>query len=393
MLILRCTAKLLKRLKVRPAAATSPSTTALGDWYATILPGRPAHLVLLVSETTRLPVVLPARELSTLAQRIPEAIVSVLRELGVDPEAIERERQAMAEIVVDKTASRSVVGTMNEHVFHTGIIREAEPAMTEHALSMELGRLLVTIPGHDYQHPGEFTAQMLGSSRPGSVPLATPRQREVPAKGPAGIYELKVTLRDTRPPIWRRVRVRSDVTLAKLHTILQYVMGWTDSHMHQFVAADRVYGRIDPEFPECENEKKALLNQVLRRPKDSLHYEYDFGDGWEHTVLLEHVLDAEPGGKYTYVVDGKRACPPEDCGGTPGYEHLLEVLADPRHAEHADMTEWVGAAFDPEAFDPDEINRGFHGGGHAPPSANAPRSETARPRPTKLKPVRPRRSS
>jgi hypothetical protein len=391
MLIVRCTAKLLARLKVRPLASSAPSSTVLGDWYATILPLRRAHLVLLVNETTRLPVVLPARELSTLASRIPGAIADVLIDLGVVPEVVERERQAMAEIAFDKTADRSVLGTMNEHVFHLGLTREEHPGMTEHAISMDLGRMLATIPGHDYQHPGEFAAHVLGITKPGSRPLAALPRRDTSMKSPASIYELKVTLRDTRPPIWRRMRIRSDVALFKLHSVLQYVMGWMDGHMHQFVVGKTTYGRVDREFPECENEKKVLLSQVLRKPKDSLVYEYDFGDGWEHAVVLEQVLEAEPGAKYPYVLEGKRACPPEDCGGTGGYEHVLKVLADPRHSEHADMVEWVGGSFDPEAFDAGEINRGFHGGWYLPPSPDAPRSKTALPRQTTLKLPAPRR--
>ena len=210
-------------------------------------------------------------------------------------------------------------------------------------------------------------------------------------KTTASIYELKITLRDTRPPVWRRLRVRSDLTLFKLHSILQFVMGWMDGHMHQFVVRGKVYGRVDPEFPESENEKKVLLDQVLRKPKDSLVYEYDFGDGWEHTVVLEQVLEAAPGGKYPYVVEGKRACPPEDCGGTGGYDRLLEALADTTHPEHAEAVEWVGGSFDPEAFDVGEINRGFHGGWYLPPAPDAPRSKTALPRQTTLESGAPRR--
>lgn len=210
-------------------------------------------------------------------------------------------------------------------------------------------------------------------------------------KSSASIYELKITLRDTRPPIWRRLRVRSDVTLFKFHSILQFVMGWMDGHMHQFVANGKAYGRADPEFPESENEQKILLGEVLRKAKDVLVYEYDFGDGWEHTVVLEQVLEVAPGGTYPYVVKGKRACPPEDCGGTRGYGHLLEVLADTTHSEHADMVDWVGGAFDPEAFDVGEINRGFHGGWYLPPAADAPRSKTALPLQTTLKLAAPRR--
>lgn len=210
-------------------------------------------------------------------------------------------------------------------------------------------------------------------------------------KSSASIYELKITLRDTRPPIWRRLRVRSDVTLFKFHSILQFVMGWMDGHLHQFMARNKVYGAVDLELPERENEKKVLLSQVLRKPKDSLVYEYDFGDGWEHAVVLEQVLEAAPGGKYPYVLAGKRACPPEDCGGTGGYGRLLAVLADPKHPEHAEMVEWVGGSFDPEAFDVGEINRGFHGGWSLPPAADAPRSTTTLPRQTRLKLGAPRR--
>jgi len=181
------------------------------------------------------------------------------------------------------------------------------------------------------------------------------------------------------------LRVRSDVTLFKLHSILQSVMGWMDGHLHQFIAKDKVYGRVDLELPVRENEKKVLLSQVLSKPKDSLVYDYDFGDGWEHLVVLEQALEAAPGGKYPYVVAGKRACPPEDCGGTGGYAYLLEVLADPKHPEHAEMVEWVGGSFDPQDFDASEINRGFHGGWFLPAAADAPRSKTALPQQTRLK--------
>jgi len=391
MLVLRCTRKLLSRLPAPPVSDDAVSTTTLGDWYATVLMVRPAHLVLLVNETTRLPVVLAARELSTLLERIPAAIADVLTDLGVDAAVIARERAAMGEIRCDTTRSRSVLGTMNEFALHLGLMREAEPTMTEHAMSLELGRVLVTVPPLGYEHPAELTAQALQGPQVSPRPRGETTRREPPMKSSPNIYQLKITLRDTRPPIWRRLQVRSDVTLFKFHGILQSVMGWMDGHLHQFVAKNRVYGTVDLELPERENEKKVLLSQVLRKPKDSLVYEYDFGDGWEHAVVLEQVLEAAPGGKYPYVVTGKRACPPEDCGGTGGYGHLLEVLADPKHAEHTDMVEWVGGSFDPEAFDVGEINRGFHGGWYLPPADGAPRSKTTLPRQTKLKLEAPRR--
>jgi len=139
------------------------------------------------------------------------------------------------------------------------------------------------------------------------------------------IYRLKVSLRGIRPPIWRRFQVPADMTLRKLHDCLQEVMGWTDSHLHQFEAGGVIYGTPDADFGVATiNETRARLEQVLRRPKDRLTYEYDFGDGWEHDVVLEGILPPAPAARYPIVEDGKRACPPEDCGG--GWTLRIPVL-------------------------------------------------------------------
>jgi hypothetical protein len=178
---------------------------------------------------------------------------------------------------------------------------------------------------------------------------------------PTAILQLKVTLRGSRPPIWRRVLVPADVTLAQLHEILQLAMGWTDSHLHQFVARGVCYGSPDPDFGiDRKDERRVRLGNVLSVPKVRMVYEYDFGDGWEHEVVVEKVLPPEPGGRYPWVVAGKRACPPEDCGGVFGYEQLLEALRNPAHPEHEDMMEWTGGELDPEAFDPEEVNLVLH---------------------------------
>lgn len=210
------------------------------------------------------------------------------------------------------------------------------------------------------------------------------RVRETTMKLQPQVDELKVTLQGTQPPIWRRFRVRDDITLEKLHDLLQQVMGWTNSHMHQFAVGSTYYGRRDPELPPRQDEKKVLLRQVLKKPKDRLIYEYDFGDSWEHLVVLEQVSAHEPRARYPVILAGEHACPPEDCGGVPGYYHLLEVLASPRHPEHRDMVEWVGGSFDPEAFDVGALNRSFHGGWYLPDEAGAgaPRSKTGLPRQT-----------
>jgi len=179
----------------------------------------------------------------------------------------------------------------------------------------------------------------------------------------AAIFRLKVTLRGSKPPIWRRFLVPGDISLKRLHDSLQAVMGWPDSHLHQFEARGVCYGTSDREFGvKRVSENKTTIGQVLRNTKDRLTYGYDFGDGWFHDVVLEEVLEFGQGGPYPIVEAGKRACPPEDVGGVYGYLNFLEALADPNHPEHRDMIDWAGAAFDPEAFDVGEANLAIHGG-------------------------------
>jgi hypothetical protein len=174
----------------------------------------------------------------------------------------------------------------------------------------------------------------------------------------APVYQLKVTLKDSRPPIWRRILVPGDVTLTKLHRILQVVMGWYDSHLHQFIVGGASYGEPDPDFPEdgMKSERRVKLKQVAPHENDCFTYEYDFGDSWEHDIRVEKILPAVPGLELPVCIAGKRACPPEDCGGVWGYESFLEAIGDPDHPEHDEMLQWVGGEFDPEAFDLGEIN-------------------------------------
>jgi len=172
------------------------------------------------------------------------------------------------------------------------------------------------------------------------------------------IYQLKITLKYIRPPIWRRIEVPGDVTLDELHLILQAAMGWTNSHLHQFKVGKIYYGEpsID-EFSDLnlKDESKARLHNVLAKPKQKMIYEYDFGDGWEHEILLEKVLQPDSVVRYPRCIGGARACPPEDCGGTGGYMNFLEAIADPEHEEHEEYLDWIGGEFDPEKFDPSEF--------------------------------------
>jgi len=378
MLVVRCTAKLLARLKVAPIKDPQPGTTRLGDWYATVLPMRPAHLVLLVNARTRLAAVLPAKPIATLAKRIPDAIVEVLRELGAAIHVLESERLAMADVVLAKTASRSVLGTMNDFSFNMDLraALDDEPDLLD--VAMALNRMPLSPLNHG--RPDDVASALLGiAMMPGRAGASDPRSAAT-MKSAAPIYELKVALRDVEPAIWRRVQVRSSISLARLHKVLQIVMGWSESHLHDFRSGAACYGMPHPDLPPREDERKTVLGDVLRAAGDRLIYVYDFGDGWKHDVVLERVFAAELSCEYPRVIDGERACPPEDCGGVFGYVRLLDVLANRRHPQHGDLVDWVGGSFDPEAFDADELNRALRRGWPLPKAGAAPRTETTLPR-------------
>jgi hypothetical protein len=191
--------------------------------------------------------------------------------------------------------------------------------------------------------------------------------RTVPEKVTT-IYQLKITLKRSKPPIWRRVLVPADIHLGKLHCVIQATMGWRGGHLHGFTVGYRqeavYYG---PKMPadmddyDAKDESRARLNSVLPAVKAKLEYEYDFGDSWEHTVVLEKILPPVDGQTYPSCIGGERACPPEDCGGIWGYYQLLETLADPANPEHEEMMEWTGGPLDPEAFNLEAANRRVNG--------------------------------
>src|SRR5437867_3770994 len=150
-------------------------------------------------------------------------------------------------------------------------------------------------------------------------------------KAPAdSIHQLRVTLRDVHPPVWRRIQVRSDITLAQLHRVLQEVMGWEDSHLHEFAAGGRCYGVPDTEEfgDKPESEARVRLGQVARRRGARLLYLYDFGDSWEHDIVVEDILPTDAAAHYPVCLEGRRATPPEDCGGLGGYEEFLAAIGD-----------------------------------------------------------------
>ncbi len=170
------------------------------------------------------------------------------------------------------------------------------------------------------------------------------------------VYQLKITLKNIRPPIWRRIQVLSSTTLQQLHMIVQEVMGWDNYHMHSWTIAGIDYGQPQPEF-NVRSEKTINLSQVVKGEKSKFSYTYDFGDTWEHEILVEKELPSTPDINYPICITGKRACPPEDCGGSWGYAELLEIITDPSHPEYEERMEWVGESFSPNTFDINEVNQ------------------------------------
>jgi hypothetical protein len=169
------------------------------------------------------------------------------------------------------------------------------------------------------------------------------------------VHQLKVTLRAVKPAVWRRIVVESDLTLGELAAILEAAMGWLGGHLHVFDVAGVRYGTPDPDWGMDDlDENRFRLDDVLPKVGMKARWEYDFGDGWEHDVLVEEISLRKRGAEYPVCLTGRRACPPEDCGGPWGYADLLEALADPEHSRHEELSEWTPPGFDPAHFDRDE---------------------------------------
>jgi hypothetical protein len=171
------------------------------------------------------------------------------------------------------------------------------------------------------------------------------------------LYQIKVTLVGSKPPIWRRLIVKDNTRLDQLHSVLQVAMGWFNSHLHQYRVGSSYIGIPDQDIDiDVTDEQMVYLQDIISNVKDNFVYEYDFGDGWEHKIVLEKKLPLDSS-ESPVVIKGKKACPPEDCGGIWGYSDFLAAIQDPKHEEHEEMLEWFGGEFDPDEFDMNFINK------------------------------------
>lgn len=175
------------------------------------------------------------------------------------------------------------------------------------------------------------------------------------------IYQIQIELRGSKPGIWRRLLVQSDLLLSDFHKVIQTTMGWTNSHLHQFIKGGKFYAikEPDPDFWEEMNiidYKRMVISDLLLQENDEIIYEYDFGDSWEHILVLEKILDFRQGEQYPICIGGRMNCPPEDCGGIPGYLEMLGILKHPEHKEYQNYIKWLGGEFDPLYFNRDNTN-------------------------------------
>jgi len=216
-------------------------------------------------------------------------------------------------------------------------------------------------------------------------PFSSKRKRTSKAARPEQVHELTITLKHSKPPIWRRIAVPSDMLLSDLHWVIQIAMGWTNSHLHQFIvrsnkprpkiedirsmSLEKRWDKLtdfmqrdrfisDPQFEleDAEDERKVKLCELAPMVKSKFIYEYDFGDGWEHVIKTVKIGPPMENIDYPVCLKGKFACPPEDCGGIWGYYEMLEILEDPKNERYEEFLDWLDGDFDPEHFDIEQIN-------------------------------------
>jgi hypothetical protein len=173
----------------------------------------------------------------------------------------------------------------------------------------------------------------------------------------AAIARLKVTLDDVEPKVVRRIEVPIDIKLDRLHLTLQAALGWTNSHLYEIRARDVRWGLPDPDWPDgpLDARKARLVDALGDVGTKTLRYLYDFGDGWEHTIKIERLMDPEPDVAYPRLIEAVGRCPPEDVGGPWGYDEFIQALNDPDHERHDEMRQWAGEEFDPNFLDADAL--------------------------------------
>lgn len=170
-------------------------------------------------------------------------------------------------------------------------------------------------------------------------------------------YQIYIELQEIEPKIWRRIELNPNIFLDDFHRIVQTAMGWTNSHLHEFVAGRRRFAPAEFEVERAVDSRRFKLTDILNLERPMITYEYDFGDGWMHTIKLEKINLLDKKLSNPVCISGARCCPPEDVGGISGYQQMLEVLKDPDNDEYESYKEWLGYIYDPEYLNPEDITK------------------------------------
>ncbi len=280
----------------------------------------------------------------TVAQDFGEMLLTILENVQMLPVRVETshaETQAYLE---------PFAGPLGVQVFLVPHLRAIQPAMEELGLILGIG-------GFGLDLPGLLGPDLLELDEPEPAPRRLRRRASRASdKAPASVYQLKITLRDSKPPIWRRILVPGNIRLDALHDVIQAAMGWTNSHLHAFERYGEQFGPpMDDQ--EMQDENRTRLNEIAPDEGRKFVYNYDFGDSWDHTILVEKILPPAPEMDLPVCLTGRRACPPEDCGGVGGYANLIEIMQNPKHRDYKEMKSWLDGKLDPEAFSVEEINQ------------------------------------
>lgn len=172
------------------------------------------------------------------------------------------------------------------------------------------------------------------------------------------ILQFKITLSDSKPTIWRRFHIENTMMFYDLHLVIQQVMGWTNTHLYQFIYDENNFIG-NPELLDSDdiaNDKEITLSDIFDKPKLKMIYEYDFGDDWEHELVLEKIIDNNPSQQYPFCLEGAMNCPPEDCGGIYGFKDLMKKYKKTNHPDYPFILEWIGEDYDPNFFDVESVN-------------------------------------
>lgn len=172
------------------------------------------------------------------------------------------------------------------------------------------------------------------------------------------VFEVRITLKHVKPPVWRLVLVDPDIRLDMLHEVIQAAMGWEDAHLHSYHSKGKTYmaAELENGFAPSADEAEYTLRELAPNVGDHIEYEYDFGDGWQHEVKVTGVVDHVARMQVPSIVDGENACPPEDCGGISGFADMLKAFFDEHHPDHDEVVDSIGEEYDPEVFDIDAAN-------------------------------------